>query len=657
MKLLSWLTTGVVTFGLAACYPATETSEDDVPSAVVEVSSLIDEDLAPFTSLLEADFVEADAAEIDLTSVLEAMPASTGLDWDTMSFDGETGATVFTGLALSLGTENPMGIRFGEAHVWGLESDFLAARLNGERLSESGPLMTRFDGRSLSYFGIDTGINAAIGSVMDMIAAEGDIPESFEVAVDAFDYTAERMLMTDVALLPWEYTPLSADLLPEDLDEEPEAKDLLLAAVHFGQQFIAVSRSLGFDTMIMTDAEMNLEMRQPGSILTAETRIEFYGLSDAVGFDFGKTVARNVKNVQTTEYVEMGFEDDEFGDFSSMGMPVGLTIDQATSYSKAVSEDIKLDKVLGYLARSEMPGMDERDLLSLGRSTVTDFDVQLNDGGAFSAKEIELHADNFEWFIPSNLQMIVDDGVISIADLSVFTKNVVEAFAASARDEMSETEAEEMTMIMEGIDKGIALLPDYGLDTVTLDGAFTATWDADQGPAEFAYNTDSEGFGAEAFSLALNFPIYETLQAASVSEDIESALEAAFEEAFAIRSGRYFQQDKGGYDKILGFVNAIGAEYPEQGWGAMVSNMDPAQMRAYGATLVRMGRAGAEAEFPPAAAWLDAIATYVEAGGSIEFAMRPSEPVTPETFDELDQTDDPQAVVDRLGLSVTHTPN
>lgn len=661
MKQIRWVLAGTAAFGLAACYPATdaptETTGTGETPEVISVPAEVDADFAEFTSLLEASFVDADASETDLTGLLAALPAYTAIDWETMRFDGDTGATVFTGLNVSLGSDTPIGMRFEEAMVWGLDADFLAARLRGERLTESGALMTRFDGRQFTYFGLGEAINIGINGFIDLIADGEDLPEGFDFGVEAFDYSGSRLLITDVSLLPWEMALLSADILPEELDEEPEVKELFVNGIHLMQQFVAGSRSVAMDKAVMTDATMTMDMRQPGANVDISSEIEFYGISGMRGLDYDQTVIRNVKSVQTTEYVAMDFGEDEYGDISPMGMPAGTEVSQETTYAAAKSRNIKLDKAMGFFARGELPGLEERDLLSLGQSSVTDFALRLNGSEAFAAKEIRFDAEEFEWLIPSDLQISFDDGSINISELIDFTKGIMEGFADTAEETMSETEAAELAMVLEGMEKGVALLPDYGLDKITMDGSFSAVWAADAGPADFAYELNGDGFGIGKFDLSLNFPVYETLQAAAQSEDLEGALETAFEEAFAIRSGGYFEQDLGGYDKILGFVNAIGTEYPDQGWGAMVSNMEPAQMRTYGATLIRMAQAGAAEEFPPAGAWLDAIAAYVEIGGAIEFGMRPADPVTPETFEELDAIDDPQTIVDRLGLSVTHTPN
>ncbi|MEE2930139.1 MAG: hypothetical protein VX599_05465, partial [Pseudomonadota bacterium] len=139
------------------------------------------------------------------------------------------------------------------------------------------------------------------------------------------------------------------------------------------------------------------------------------------------------------------------------------------------------------------------------------------------------------------------------------------------------------------------------------------------------------------------------------SDDRDAAFEETFQTTFAFRGARMLEEDKGGYDKILGFANALGKEYPDQGWGAMLGSMEPAQMRTYLGTIMRMAKPGAAEEFPPAADWIESFASYLETGGSIEIKSAPPEPVTADLIDSYDSEPEPETIVEIFGLTVTHT--
>ena len=125
---------------------------------------------------------------------------------------------------------------------------------------------------------------------------------------------------------------------------------------------------------------------------------------------------------------------------------------------------------------------------------------------------------------------------------------------------------------------------------------------------------------------------------------------------FAFRGARYQEEDKGGYDKLFGFAHSLGKEYPDQGWGAMLGNMEPAHLRSYLGTIMRMGKSGAAEEFPPASDWLEAYASFLESGGVFEAASNPPEPINKAFMDaQGDEDPEPEEIVEMFGLTVTHT--
>ena len=231
-----------------------------------------------------------------------------------------------------------------------------------------------------------------------------------------------------------------------------------------------------------------------------------------------------------------------------------------------------------------------------------------------------------------------------------------EAFMSGVdADDLPEDERAQMEMVRDGVEKAIELLPEHGLNQIPFDLEFKATWAADSGPADLAFRWDAEGFGSNEFDIGITVPVYDALSSAFEAEDREEAFETAFREAFSFQGARWFEEDKGGYDKLFGFANAIGKEYPDEGWGAMLGSMEPAQMRTYLGTMTRMVKASAAAEFPPAEAWIESIATYLESGGSLEIAARPPVPINEELIDSYEDEPEPEEIVEIFGLTVTHT--
>lgn len=634
--------------GMTACNPQTDTPETPSAAELQSAEKKAPDEIAAFTALLDTPMTVSGTSEADLSDLISALPDYVSVSWDTQSLNAATGATDFTGLAVSFGApDTPIGIRFDTASVWGLETDLLTARLKGERLSDSGKLFDRLEGENGRYFGFAAGFNTLFEGLLEQIGEE--MPEGAELRFDAFEATIADIALQDVSLRPWELVP-APDALFAEIDEDE--REMARSAAHIGQKLIAISRSVAYDNVAMRDLTGSLKMVQPGAEVEAAFSWELYGYSGVRGFDYDRIVSYNSRTRQSTEATSLP---DAAGPLTSAGLPVGINFAQDESIGLMVVEDIRLDKALGFLARSELPGMEERDLLSLGRWKLTDYAAKLNDNEVFTINSVAIDADQFAWVIPEHITYDLDGMTVGVSELSEFFKVFFEAGLASMSEIEDESEKTEMELVLEGIDKAIDLLPEHGLDTITFDADGQANWNADSGLSDFAASSKAEGFGETVFDFALDLPIYSQLQAAFESEDKEAAFETAFEDAFAFRGLRVKLVDGGGYDKILGFAQAIGKAYPDEGWGAMLGNMDPPQMRSYMATMIRMAKSEAERELPEAARWIESYASFIESGGTFEAISQPPRPINKALIDSYDDEPEPEEFVEIFGITVTHT--
>lgn len=650
MKFAYVLTAAAMTVFISGCTDRTET-----PVEVTSEGPVIQGDAAydAFMAFADEAFTIADASEADLSGLIGALPNYASLTWETKSFDAASGATVFEGLAIGFGEDAKFGLQFDEAKVWGLETDLLTARLQGERLSESGPLLTRLEGTNASYFGVATAINSVLNGFLVDMATDEDFPETFELSINELESTTERVVVAGVSLRPWELSLLS----PEDLGELSEdIPEEVFEIAHVAQHLIAIGRSISIDQSVSLGTVASVEMRQTGASTSMDYSMAFSGASDIRGFDIGSNVARGVSSSQTDTF-SGDLDADEMIAFSPF--PAGFALAQTEDYASASISDLRLDKLMGYLARSELPSMDERDLLSFGRWEVTDYRAQLNDSEILTADRAYFNADSFEWVLPSDLNFGVTGATLNTGELTGFFQILFETFldgTADDMDMMDASEREQMELVREGVQKAIDLLPEHGLDKLPFDAVFAMTWDGDAGDSDFSASFDADGFGKTVFELGLRLPDYAAMKTAYESEDQGDQFEAIFEGMFAFRGGRYLEIDKGGYDKLFGFANALGKEYPSEGWGAMLGGMEPPQMRTYLATMIRMAKAPASEEFPPAAEWLESFASYLESGGQFEFLSKPPRPVNAALIEEYDgEEPEPEEIVDMLGLTVTHT--
>lgn len=645
MSLKHWTAGIVIAAGLTACTQP-ETPTDD--TAAASESSSADAEYETYLAFANEAFTLENANEADLAPLVASLPDYASLTWDAKSFDPASGATVFEGLAIGFGGEEKFGLNFETAKLWGYDGDLLVSRLAGDRLAESGALFTRMEGTNVSYFGVAAAFNAFFDQILQQI--DGELPDGFELGFDRFESNTERFVVSGASLRPWELSLLPPELIT-DLDEEIPGE--VVDFVHVGQQLIAISRSLAIEKNVSIGTEIALEMRQPGAEFSGAFSIDFAAAENLQGFDIEKNIARGYTGSQTNEYNDALSP----GDVMTMsGFPAGFMMSQEESYDAAEVRNMKLDKVMGYLARSELPMMDERDLMSLGTWEVSDYVSKLNDKTILTAERGFFDGQNFEWVIPSDISFGFEDALLNTGELTEFFFLIFEGFMAGVdEDDLPESEREQMQMVREGIEKAMELLPEHGLDEIPFDLSVSATWDADNGPTDFAFRWDAQGLGRTELDAAISLPIYDALKTAFESEDREAAFETAFQEAFAFRSARWLEEDKGVYDKLFGIAHAIGKEYPNEGWGAVLGSMEPPQMRTYLGTMTRMGKPAVEAEFPPAADWIEAYATYLETGGTIEFSSNPPVPIDAELIDSYEDEPEPEEIIEIFGLTVTHT--
>ena len=647
MSMKNWAVGTAAALALSACAPNTETpaaGESETSLSVESTDSAID----GYMAFANESFTDLSVGEADLSGLVAALPDYAQVTWDAKSYEANSGATLFEGLSIGFGETGAFGLSFETAKLWGFDDSLLIARLNGERLTETGPLLTRMEGTNVTYFGLALALNDLFDATLAQFDSE--LPEGFEFGFDMLESQTDRFVVSGVTLRPWELTPLPAEMLTDLDDDIPEA---VVDLVHSGQWLIALGRSLSLEKSVSIGAEVAMDMRQPGVEVSAVYSVDFAAAENMQGFDIGSNISRGYTATQSSTYSD-AMTPGEVITFS--GFPAGFAMSQTETYGESSIRDLRLDTLMGFLARSELPGMTERDLLSLGTWRVTDYVSQLNEKDILTADSAYFDGDGFEWIIPSDLRFGFQGAKLNTGELTGFISVFFEMFASNAAsEEMSEEDQAQMELVREGMQKAIELMPQHGLDQLPFDADINASWNPDTGPTKFSFKFDAEGFGLNELDFAISLPDYDTLQVAFESEDREAAFEQAFQTAFAFRGGRWFEQDKGGFDKLFGFAHALGKEYPDQGWGAMLGSMEPAQLRSYLGTMTRMGKGAVAEEFPPAVDWIEAYATYLESGGSFEFVSRPPTPITADFVDSFEGEPEPDEVVEIFGLTVTHT--
>lgn len=643
MKKLNLVSALAIAAALTACgrdepppLPDVEGFDTETPELSADAPDMA-ETIAAFETFADEAFSLDGGVQADLASINEALPDLVSVSWGETSFDESSGATVFDNLAITINIEPEFGLRAEEAKVWGLDEDFISARMRGERLDETASAASRIEMSGLEYYGIANALNQAFNAMASTMDEE--MQAEFDPQVSTFEVTADKLVLSNFTLRPYEYAP-APDSLYEILEVPEDEIEQVRESVALLQQVLAVFRTISIEKAAVFDSTVDFQMRQSGMSQAIEAEVGSYGYEGIHGFDLDRAVIFDFKQSQSMHM------EDEDGEMAEAGFEDGIKFRQAETTRFITYEGIKFDKLAGFLARGDFPGMEERDLISLGEWSARDYTLKMNDGDVFSADRAKFDGRNFEWLIPQALTLELEGaglGVEALADLFV-------GFVPEDPDN------EESAAFMANLNTAIDKLEENGLSTIPFDVNASWTWDESTGDAAMRFASDSEGFGELIFELGFGIPDYTTLQAASEAEDSESALESAAEEAVYFGGLRFYEADDGGIDKLFTYASEVGKLYPDEGWGATIGNMDAAKMRQFIATMIRSGKRTAAQEIPQAAEWLESYALYYETpGGSIELLAEPTVKLDQAYFDGND-LEDPAKIVEDFGIKVIHTP-
>lgn len=654
MKTIGWVSGLVLATSLAACdqvrtppgFDRADSGDDARPAAsgTVGVTDW-QETLVEYEAFADTPYSSEGGLEADLSGVQAALPDMLSLSWDETAFDAASGATAFSDLRLTLNTDPAVSIAIDEARVWGFDGDFLAARLRGERLDEAGTVFERLEADGYAIVGAADALNAAFGVLEDEL---GEGADTF-FGVSQLDIAAETSVTSNLSLRPFEYVPVTDEQFSKldeffgagdfDAEEDGEADaDFQPEHVHTAQQVLAAFRSISIERGAARNISTTMEMRAEGMSQTVAYEMDFYAYDGIVGLDLDRMYSTGIRQVH-----RMSFEIPEEEEAPS---PYLVQLEQTVLTDFTSYEGLRLDKFAGFLAQGEFPGMEERDLMSLGTSEIINYALRINDEDIYRVERGRFDASKFEWLLPEELTFDVEG--MSVHPSAV--GNMVMGFMPSGDDE-------EMEEIRQDIEEGIALLDEHGFSDIPVDMQAVASWDEGSGKTLFRVAAQSDGFGERIARLELTMPDYNQIAELDVAGDeFEDEFETLFEESFSFVGARLYESDEGGYDKLFGFLHELGKLHESEGWGATLAGMPPENMRTFIATMTRSVKGNAS-DVPQAADWIEAVAAYFEtSGGSLEIRVEPETPLTPEMIDALDGADDPQAAIEQFGISVTHTP-
>ncbi|MEQ9317256.1 MAG: hypothetical protein RLN72_15495, partial [Henriciella sp.] len=262
MKNLNLVSVIALSAALAACgpndpppLPDVEGFDADRPALSADAPEM-DETVAAFQSFADEVFSLDGGTEANFDAVNDVLPDLVSISWDEKAFDAGSGATVFGDFTITINTEPEFGLRAEEAKVWGLDDGFITARMGGERLNETGPIVSRVEMTGLEYYGVANALNQmfeAMSSTMDE-----EMQAEFDPVISNFEVKSDKVVLSNLTLRPYEYTP-APDSLYDFLDVPEDEMEQVRENVALFQQIIAVARTIGIEKAAMFDSTVNLQ--------------------------------------------------------------------------------------------------------------------------------------------------------------------------------------------------------------------------------------------------------------------------------------------------------------------------------------------------------------------------------------------------------------
>lgn len=270
---------------------------------------------------------------------------------------------------------------------------------------------------------------------------------------------------------------------------------------------------------------------------------------------------------------------------------------------------IDMSGFMAYGLKREKPPLSARDLIDLGTARIIGTETYIDGRLAAKAAESTVDAFEFTWLVPSKFRSVAKGAEYD------FTAYVA-----------PEEEA------------AIAILKKHGLDKVKGEGAMSWDWNAGKGDAALVSDFKTTQLADFSIDFAMNGLALDKISALIESGEANPVVKLGALKGFGLKIA-----DKKLLD--VGFeLAALGME------GTSADDL-----RQSAPAMIRLAGIQAAAMSPRIGGYVDAVANFVEQGGTIEIAARPASPVSLEAIDAASEAG-PEAVPELIDLTVTHTP-
>jgi len=279
---------------------------------------------------------------------------------------------------------------------------------------------------------------------------------------------------------------------------------------------------------------------------------------------------------------------------------------QKASMKSFVWRGLDFSGLMEYGLKEEEPPVTAKNLLSLGSLEVNDVESYVNGKLAYKSDKTTLSAEESTWLIPSKIR------AESVGDVYNF-----------------------QAYVPEGEEELMKLVKDNGLDSVKSSSSLAWDWDSKKGAAALKTNMDTSGFADFAMSFSLD-----GLEIEKIKTAMDAGDEKAIESLALFKGFNLTLKD----EKLLDTIFAVAGMQMGQS-GADLRASAPAMLRLSGAQVAQMN--------PRFSDYVDAMATFLSDGGTLEINAQPKSPVPLAAIAQAGEAS-PQTLPDVIDLNITH---
>jgi len=636
---LSLLSAGLV-FGVAACddRQATNVETPSLEAAAVPTNT----EKVFFQDLLATPFAgSADVADepVDFAIAFADLPEGVSVRTGTVTVLADSGATQVEDFALVYDLDGtPVGIEADQVLFYAFDPNAIADRIRGTNLDATAKVADRIEMRGVKTVGMEAVSKLLLDEYFDAIDTLTPIDDGVMAefnALDVFNYNfeMEKLLLDGFVLHPFTYAkpeaetaaPLHSDEI-SPFDEE--------GAERLGFQKVgAFARAFSIDALTYENVFVGYAMRDGEIDMSMDMTL---GLAGLRGYDRGDIAFSGSWDAEFTGMFPIPSDPGGAQDMTTVPMTGGVKASTMSGFRMADAFEA--------LANWEMPDTSQADVFDLGRWELTDYTFDIAEKSLFASERIVFESD-FHWLLPTKI-------AFSMTDTGYNIGNLFEVMTQEFGEEL------EPGLTMEDVRNGLAIVEQYGFDCLCGDFAMDLNWSPESGDITYR----ESGNFADAFSgktsADVGFSTPAKIAGLFDLDDPEDGFEDAFKSDFEFRSFETVMTDLGGLSNLFEMLHAIGEAFPEQEGMAMLAYNDAAQLRALSVNMVVGMKPMVRQQVPSADPYMDAIATFLEEGGTLNFSVEPPTPITfalIESLDAAEEEPDPEAILELIGLTVTHT--